>query len=35
VARKASDLWQEGKVIEAPVAPPTIISTKFVEQGSN
>ncbi len=35
VARRASDIWAEAKVIETPISPPAIISTRFVEQGSN
>ena len=35
VARRASDIWAEAKVIETPMSPPAIISTRFVEQGSN
>jgi NitT/TauT family transport system substrate-binding protein len=35
VARRASDIWAEAKVIQAPVEPPTVISTQFVEQAGN
>lgn len=31
VARRASDIWQEAKVIGAPVQPDSIISTDFVK----
>jgi len=32
VARRASEIWLEAKVIQVPVKPEAIISTKFVEQ---
>jgi len=32
VADRASEIWLAAKVIQSPVAPPTIISTRFVEQ---